>query len=259
MFGFAGKIDTNAVASKLYLAYQFSLFQASVRQRRSCDAKWREEGKSRRKEDDRGTPLAPPGFFSYKLFFALSPLSWNRQALLVSGDQITSNRRSKRARSGNVLCNTFILNGNQKEFWLYRCYACVIVTRRLVLRDLQSPAINQLAKTDVSPRSSPLRDVSQEGTSATHRQKFHTDDVKSVRNTVISADWTTEQLHCFSYCLRMTDKRQKATKVKCKRDESITKQVIFVEQILLQKKHLIFVLVRSQMITTLHQNRPGEA
>ena len=27
----------------------------------------------------------------------------------------------------------------------------------------------------------------------------------------------------------MTDKRQKATKVKCKRDESITKQSIFME------------------------------
>ena len=35
-------------------------------------------------------------------------------------------------------------------------------------------------------------DVSQGGTSATPRQKFHTDDVKSVRNPVISADWTTE-------------------------------------------------------------------
>ena len=54
------------------------------------------------------------------------------------------------------------------------------------------------------------------GTSATQRQKFHTDDVKSVRNPVRSADWSTEQLHCFSYCLRMTDKRQRATKIKCK-------------------------------------------
>ena len=52
-------------------------------------------------------------------------------------------------------------------------------------------------------------DVSRGGTSATQRQKFHTDDVKSVQNPVRSADWSTEQLHCFSYCLRMTDKRQK--------------------------------------------------
>ena len=80
--------------------------------------KWREEGKSRRKEDDRATPLAPPPplrLFAKILFFALSPLSSNRQALLISGDQITSNRRSKRARSGYVLCIAFILNGNQKN------------------------------------------------------------------------------------------------------------------------------------------------
>ena len=36
------------------------------------------------------------------------------------------------------------------------------------------------------------RDVSRGGTSATQRQKFHTDDVKSVRNPVRSADWSTE-------------------------------------------------------------------
>ena len=34
-----------------------------------------------------------------------------------------------------------------------------------------------LRKADVSPRSSPLRDVSSGGTSATQRQKFHADDV----------------------------------------------------------------------------------
>ena len=34
-----------------------------------------------------------------------------------------------------------------------------------------------LRTVDVSPRSSPLRDVSRGGTSATQRQKFHTDDV----------------------------------------------------------------------------------
>ena len=61
-------------------------------------------------------------------------------------------------------------------------------------------------------------DVLRRGMSATQRQKFHTDDVKSVRNPVRSADWSTGQIHCFSYWLRMTvltDKRQKATKVKC--------------------------------------------
>ena len=35
-------------------------------------------------------------------------------------------------------------------------------------------------------------DVSRRGTSATQRQKFHTDDVKSLRNPVRSAGWSTE-------------------------------------------------------------------
>ena len=42
---------------------------------------------------------------------------------------------------------------------------------------IASRPICSLQTTDVSPRSSPLRDVSQGGTSATQRQKFHTDDV----------------------------------------------------------------------------------
>ena len=56
----------------------------------------------------------------------------------------------------------------------------------------------------------------------------------------------------------MTDKRQKATKVKCKRDESLTKQSIFVEYSLLYNKHLSFAGARSQMNTTLYQNRPED-
>ena len=81
-------------------------------------------------------------------------------------------------------------------------------------------------------------DVLQGRTSATQRQKFHTVDVKSVQNPVTSADWTTEQLDCFSYCLLMKDRRQEATKVKCKQNESTTKHSLFVEFILLQKKNL---------------------
>ena len=97
----------------------------------------REEGKSRRKEDNRGTSLAqPPAFFLHTFLRAVPTILEQTGFINISGDQITSNRRSKRARSGYVLCIAFILNGNQKEFWLYRCYACVIVTRRLVLRDL---------------------------------------------------------------------------------------------------------------------------
>ena len=70
-----------------------------------------------------------------------------------------------------------------------------------------------LRTADVSSRSSLLRDVSRRGTSATQRQKFHTDDAKSVRNPVRSANWSTEKFHCFSYCLRMTDKRPQRSNV----------------------------------------------
>ena len=56
----------------------------------------------------------------------------------------------------------------------------------------------------------------------------------------------------------MTDKRQKAAKVKCKGIESLTKQSIFAEYSLLQKKHLSFSGALSQMNTTLYQNRTGK-
>ena len=42
---------------------------------------------------------------------------------------------------------------------------------------------------DVSPRSSPLRDVSRGGTSATQRQKFHTNDADvPPRETSVNGD-----------------------------------------------------------------------
>ena len=56
----------------------------------------------------------------------------------------------------------------------------------------------------------------------------------------------------------MTDKRQKAKKVKRKRDESTAKQSVFVQYIILWKKHLSFAGARSQMNTKFYQNRPGE-
>ena len=54
------------------------------------------------------------------------------------------------------------------------------------------PVFNSLRTADVSPRSSPLRNVLRGGMSATQQQKFHTDDVKSVWNPVRSANWSTE-------------------------------------------------------------------
>ena len=59
--------------------------------------------------------------------------------------------------------------------------------------------------------------------------------------------------------LKNDRQKTKGHKGKYKHDESITKQSIFVEYIPLQKKHLSFAGARSQMDTTLYQNRPGEA
>ena len=66
------------------------------------------------------------------------------------------------------------------------------ILRWLVVFDQDRVFFYSLRAADVSPRSSPLRDVSRGGASATQRQKFRPDDVKSVRNPVISADWTSE-------------------------------------------------------------------
>ena len=76
-------------------------------------------------------------------------------------------------------------------------------------------------------------------------KKFHIDDVKSVQNPVISAD-----IGRWSYCSkivlaivyeRQINKRQKATKVKSKCAETITKQSIFV--VLFFSRRSIWVLL----------------
>ena len=52
---------------------------------------------------------------------------------------------------------------------------------------------NDLARENICFSSlSAIGDVSRGGTSVTQRQKFHSDDVKSVWNPVRSADWSTE-------------------------------------------------------------------
>ena len=54
-----------------------------------------------------------------------------------------------------------------------------------------------------------------------------------------------------------TKDKRRAAKVKCKHDESLTKQSICVEYSLLYKKHLSFAGAHSHN-TTLFRNRPGE-
>ena len=59
----------------------------------------------------------------------------------------------------------------------------------------------------------------------------------------------------------MTGKRQKAKKVKCKHDESTTKQSIFLEYILLYKKHLsLLELVRrrTENVTIIDQEKQNQ-
>ena len=99
--------------------------------------------------------------------------AWPRHSALVK----TAILRSLRADPLNLvyihtICDTWA-----------GCTAGYIL-RRLCLAVTRLPA-----ETDVSPRSSPLGDVSRGGTSVTQRQKFHADDVKSVRNRITSADY----------------------------------------------------------------------
>ena len=107
------------------------------------------------------------------------------------------------------------------------------------------------------------KNVSPGGTSAPQRQKFHTDDVKSVQNLVSRSDWSIQQLYCFTYCLRVTDKRPQRSNV------NRVVNVMNVLQnsqyswnnyyyILLQKKHLSFAGTCSQQNTKLYRDRPGE-
>ena len=64
------------------------------------------------------------------------------------------------------------------------------------------PVHVSLRTADVSPRSSPLRDVSRGGTSATQRQKFHNDDViQSLQNKTGSHGVPNANLFNFTFLL----------------------------------------------------------
>ena len=61
---------------------------------------------------------------------------------------------------------------------------------------------SSLRTADVSPRSSPLRNVSQGGASATQRQKFHTDDVNQcLHNKSGSREVPNANLFNFTFLL----------------------------------------------------------
>ena len=113
---------------------------------RQCDRGDRvtRNGERREKEEERKMIQQllshPAAFFFLHTFLYAVPTILEQTGFISSGDQITSNRRSKHSQSGYVLCVAFILNGSQNEFWLHTCcaciIACVIATWRLVLRDI---------------------------------------------------------------------------------------------------------------------------
>ena len=75
-------------------------------------------------------------FISLPLFY-FNTLNVNEHFHVTNGqntrDQITSDRRSKRAWSNCVMCIPFILSGSPNECWLHTSDPCVITTWRLGL------------------------------------------------------------------------------------------------------------------------------
>ena len=91
--------------------------------------------------------------------------------------------------------------------------------------------------------------------SASQWQKCHIDDIKSVQNLVRSSHWSKHYFDSFCDCLRIADKTQKVTKVKCKGHKSFAKQSIFLEYIyVLQRKRLSFAAAQLQKNTKLNCN-----
>ena len=68
----------------------------------------------------------------------------------------------------------------------------------------QHPVAPSLQTADVPPRSSPLKDVSPGGTSATQQQKFHTDGInKCLHNKSGSHGFPNANLFNFTFLLQL--------------------------------------------------------
>ena len=61
-------------------------------------------------------------------------LLWWQILIVNTRDQVTSDRRSKRAWWNCVLCIPFILSRSPNEYWLHTCDSCVVTAWRLGLR-----------------------------------------------------------------------------------------------------------------------------
>ena len=82
-------------------------------------------------------------------------------------DQITSDRRSKRAWSHCIMCIPFILNGSPNECCIHICDACVTTTWRLGLL-ATTGARNELRKRRINNRNM----VIVEGKRFAHRESL---------------------------------------------------------------------------------------
>jgi len=95
--------------------------------------------------------------------------------------EMVTNKRSKVDKGSLSSLNKPLMNDHRR--------ASALLSNIRNIRIFMGKKPISLRTADVSPRSSPMRDVSRGGTSATQRQKFHTDDEKSVQNPVVSLFW----------------------------------------------------------------------
>ena len=86
---------------------------------------------------------------------------------------------------------------------------------------------------DFSPRSSPLREVSRGGTSATQRQKFHTDDVnKCLHNKSGSHGVSSANLFNFTFLLVNFGKVLCSSVNELQQNSNASSREVYISQIL---------------------------
>ena len=103
---------------------------------------------------------------------------------------------------------------------------------------------SSLRRTDVSPRLSPLRDVSQGGTSATQRKKFHTDNVNQcLHNKCGSHGVPNANLFNFTFILVDFDKVLCSSANKLQQNSDATFREDYIPQILtvLLEIHRVYI------------------
>ena len=81
-------------------------------------------------------------------------------------------------------------------------FGAILIRKKDRFESLRLSTLPSLRAADVSPRSSPLNEVSRGGTSATERQKFHTDDVNQcLHNNPVFMGSANANLFNFTFLL----------------------------------------------------------